>query len=76
MIDPFNGFPCVVGKIYGVLGMTFHGNIIAPGDYIMAVTTIERRPAKLPFSNPNATKVDDMGNGIVLWREKDLIAIL
>jgi hypothetical protein len=76
MIDPFNGLPCVVGKICGVLRMTFRGNIIAIGHYIVVVTTIKRRLAKLPFPNPNATKVDDMGNGIVLWREKDLIAIL
>jgi hypothetical protein len=56
--------------------MTFHGNIVALRHYTMVVTTIKRRPTKLPFPNPNATKVDDMGNGIVLWREKDLIAIL
>jgi len=55
--------------------MTFHGNIIALGHYTMIVTIIKRGSTRLPFPNPDATKVDDMGNGIVLWHEKDLVAI-
>jgi hypothetical protein len=42
MIDPFRGLPCVVGEIYGILGMIFHGNIIAPGHYTMAMTMIKK----------------------------------
>jgi hypothetical protein len=42
MIDPFSRLPCVVGEICGVLGMTFHGKIIAPRHYTMVVTTIKR----------------------------------
>jgi len=34
----------------------------------VAMTTIKKGSARLPFLNPDATKVDDMGNGIVLWR--------
>jgi len=43
--------------------------------YTVIVTIIKRGSTRLPFPNPNATKVDDMGNGIILWHEKDLIAI-
>jgi hypothetical protein len=73
MIDPFSGLPCAVGEIYGVPRMTFHGNVIALGHYSMAVTMIKRGLARLPFPNPNVTKVDDIANDIVLWHEKDLV---
>lgn len=68
MIDPFSRLPCVVCEICGMPGMTFHGNLIAPWHYTVAMTTIKKGSARLPFLNPDATKVDDMGNGIVLWR--------
>jgi hypothetical protein len=75
MIDTFSGLPCAVGEICGVPRMKFHGNMIALGHYTMVVTTIKRGSTRLPFPNPNVTKVDDMGNGIVLWLEKDLVVI-
>jgi hypothetical protein len=43
--------------------------------YTMVVTMIKKGSTRLPFANLDATKVDDMGNGIVLWREKDLVTI-
>lgn len=75
MIDTFSGLPCAIGEICGMPRMTFHGNIIALGHYTMAVTTIKRGSARLPFPNLDVTKVDDMGNDIVLWLEKDLVVI-
>jgi hypothetical protein len=36
---------------------------------------IKKRRVKLPFPNPDATKVNNMGNGIVLWREKELVQV-
>jgi hypothetical protein len=75
MIDPFSGLPCASGEICGMPGTTFYGNLIALGHYTVAVTTIKRGSTRPPFPNLNTSKVDDMGNGIVLWHERDLIVI-
>ncbi len=76
MFDPATKLLCAIGEICGVLGMTFHGNIIAPGHYIIVVINIKKGSMKLPFPNLGARKVNNMGNGIVLWREKNLVPLL
>jgi hypothetical protein len=65
MFDPTTRLPCVLGEICGVSGMTLHGNIIALGHYTIAMIDIKKGFVKLPFPNPNATKMNNMGNGIV-----------
>jgi hypothetical protein len=57
----------MVGEICGVLRMTFHKNRITPRHYSGTL--------KLPFPNLDVMILDDMGNGIVLWHEKDLVAL-
>jgi hypothetical protein len=66
MLDPATKLPCAIGGICSVLGMTFHGNIITPRHYTVAMINIKKRPVRLSFPNPDATKVINMGNGIIL----------
>jgi hypothetical protein len=66
MFDHATKLPCVTREICGVLGMTFHGNIITPRHYTVVVINIKKWFVRLPFPNPDATKVNNMGNGIVL----------
>ncbi len=63
---PFFQLPCTVGEICGVLRMTFHENLITPRHY---------SGLKSPFPNLDVMILDDMGNGIVLWHEKYLVAL-
>ncbi len=76
MFDPTTRLPCAIGEICGVPGMIFHGNIIALGHYTIAMINILKGFVRLPFPNPDATMVNDMGNGIVLWWEKGLVQVL
>ncbi len=76
MLDIATKLPCAVGEICGVPRMTFHGNIIAPRHYTIVVINIKKGFMRLPFPNPDATKVNDMGNGLVFWWEEDLILVL
>jgi hypothetical protein len=66
MLDLATKLPCVAGEICGVPGMIIHGNIIAPRHYTLVMINIKKRSMRLQFPNPIATKVNDMGNGIVL----------
>jgi hypothetical protein len=75
IIDSFSKLPCAVGKIVGVVGMTFHFNPIAHRHYTIIVTSIKKRTMKLPFPNPTFSKIKDMANGVVLWRKKDAVII-
>jgi hypothetical protein len=75
MFNPTTRLPCVVGEICCVPGMAFHGNIIAPRHYIIAMINIKKGFVRLPFPNLDATKVNDMGNSIVLWQEKYLVQV-
>jgi hypothetical protein len=36
---------------------------------------IKKGNVKLPFPNPYVTILDELGNGIVLWCENDLVAL-
>jgi hypothetical protein len=65
MFDHFTTLTCAIGEICGVPRMTFHGNIIAPRHYKVAIINIKKGYVRLPFPNPDATKVNNMGNGIV-----------
>jgi hypothetical protein len=47
--------------------MTFHNNLITLGHF--------NGTLKLPFPNLDGMILDDMGNGIVLLREKNLVAL-
>ncbi len=76
MLDPTTRLPCAIGEICGVLGMTFHGNIIALGHYTIGVINIKKGFVRFPFPNLDTTKVNDMGNGIAHWWEKGLIQVL
>ncbi len=67
IFDPFSQLPCTVGEICGVLGMTFHENLITPRHHSGTL--------KLPFPNLDVMNLDDMGNDIVLWHEKYLVAL-
>ncbi len=67
ILDPFFRLPCMVGEICGVLRMRFHKNHITHGHYSGTL--------KLSFPNLDPMILDDMGNDIVLWHEKDLVAI-
>jgi hypothetical protein len=66
MFDPTTRLPCAIGEICGVPRMTFHGNIIVLGHYTIVMINIKKRFMRFPFPNPDTTKLNDMGNGIVL----------
>jgi hypothetical protein len=76
MFDPTTRLACATRVICGVPGMTFHGNMIALGNYTITMINIKKWFVKLPFPNPDTTKVNNMGNGIVYWWEKGLIQVL
>jgi hypothetical protein len=75
IVDLFSRLPCAVGEIVGVPSMAWHGNPIALGHCIIAMTSIKKVIVKLPFPNLVASKIKDMANGVVLWQEKDVVVV-
>jgi hypothetical protein len=75
LFDLASRTPCALGKICGVMGMTYHDNPIAHGTCIVVVTCIKKGSTRVPFPNSTSSKMKDMANGIVLWHEKDIILI-
>jgi len=73
IINPFNGLPCAIRLICGVVGMTFHRAPIALGLCNIVVSSIKKKIVKLPFPSLATFKVKDMPNGIMLWHEKNLV---
>ncbi len=73
ILDPTRKVTCALGEICRMLGMTFHGVPITPRHVTIAVTSIKKESTKLPFLNSTTSKVKDMANGVVLWREKDVL---
>jgi hypothetical protein len=56
------------------MGMTFHGNPIALGTCMVVITSIIMKGStRVPFPSPVASKMKGMENGIVLWRENNII---
>jgi hypothetical protein len=73
IFDPTSKITCALGEPCRVLGMTFHGVPITPRHVTIAVTSIKKKSTKLPFPSSTTSKVKDMANGVVLWREKDVL---
>ncbi len=66
LLDLATRIPCAFGGVYGVPGMTFHGNSIANAHCIVAMIAIKKRFVKVPFPIPMTSKMKDTTND-VLW---------
>ncbi len=75
LLDLASRTPCALGKVCGVVGMTYHCSPIAHGTCIVAITCIKKWSTRVPFPNSAGSKMKDMANGMVLWCEMDIIII-